>query len=89
MELAPRFLGQDLRLGRLPTGARHGSGSLERPITWALAAGFESVQGSSSTWTFADAESCARWGALWADRCELSAFGRQAGSMGFRSKPTE
>ena len=29
---------------------------------------------SSSTWTFADSESCRWWGALWADRCELSAI---------------
>jgi hypothetical protein len=36
------------------------------------------VQATSSTWTFADAESCEWWGNLWADRCELSAFGEQA-----------
>jgi len=32
---------------------------------------------SSSTWTFADSESCRWWGALWADRCELSDLGDQ------------
>jgi hypothetical protein len=32
---------------------------------------------SSSTWTFADSESC-RWrGGLWADRCDLSDLGDQ------------
>jgi ubiquinone/menaquinone biosynthesis C-methylase UbiE len=45
---------------------------------WAREAGFGTVQASSSTWTYADAESCAWWGGLWADRCELSEFGKQA-----------
>lgn len=36
------------------------------------------VTATSSTWTYADPESCAWWGRLWADRCELSEFGRQA-----------
>ena len=41
---------------------------------WALEAGFSDMRVSSSTWTFADSESCRWWGALWADRCELSAI---------------
>lgn len=49
---------------------------------WALAAGFPRVRASSSTWTYADAESCAWWGGLWADRCELSAFAEQAVGYG-------
>jgi SAM-dependent methyltransferase len=49
---------------------------------WALAAGFRNVRASSSTWTYADAETCAWWGALWADRCELSSFGEQAVAYG-------
>jgi ubiquinone/menaquinone biosynthesis C-methylase UbiE len=49
---------------------------------WALRAGFEKVTATSSTWTYADAESCAWWGGLWADRCELSEFGRQAVTYG-------
>ena len=53
---------------------------------WALAAGFGSVQASSSTWTYADPESCAWWGALWADRCALSAFGDQAIDYGLTTR---
>lgn len=53
---------------------------------WALAAGFASVQASSSTWTYADPESCAWWGDLWADRCELSAFGEQALEYGLSTR---
>jgi SAM-dependent methyltransferase len=45
---------------------------------WALDAGFRNVQASSSTWTCADPQSCAWWGNLWADRCELSSLGEQA-----------
>jgi ubiquinone/menaquinone biosynthesis C-methylase UbiE len=44
---------------------------------WALEAGFSEVRVSSSTWTFADSESCRWWGGLWADRCELSDLGDQ------------
>src|SRR5262249_32251942 len=39
---------------------------------WALRAGFESITTSSSTWTYADPDSCAWWGRLWADRRLLS-----------------
>lgn len=44
---------------------------------WALEAGFSDVRASSSTWTFADSESCRWWGGLRADRCELSDLGDQ------------
>ena len=53
---------------------------------WALAAGFRDVQASSSTWTYADPESCAWWGSLWADRCELSEFGKQAVDYGLTTR---
>jgi ubiquinone/menaquinone biosynthesis C-methylase UbiE len=53
---------------------------------WALSAGFERVKATSSTWTYADPESCAWWGELWADRCELSDFGRQAIAYGLASR---
>jgi ubiquinone/menaquinone biosynthesis C-methylase UbiE len=45
---------------------------------WARAAGFSSVVASSSTWTYADAATCAWWGDLWADRLLHSAVGEQA-----------
>jgi ubiquinone/menaquinone biosynthesis C-methylase UbiE len=53
---------------------------------WALDAGFRDVRASSSTWTFADPESCAWWGSLWADRCELSALGEQAIAYGLSTR---
>jgi len=53
---------------------------------WALAAGFRGVLASSSAWTYADPESCAWWGNLWADRCELSAFGQQAVEYGLSTR---
>ncbi|MGE0451348.1 MAG: methyltransferase domain-containing protein [Vicinamibacterales bacterium] len=53
---------------------------------WALRAGFGTVRASSSTWTYADAESCAWWGDLWADRCRLSSFGQQAIEYGYATR---
>jgi SAM-dependent methyltransferase len=51
-------------------------------LGWAQAAGFADVVASSSTWTFADPESRAWWGGLWADRIRLSAFAEQAKGYG-------
>lgn len=48
----------------------------------ALEAGFGSVEVSSSTWTYADPESRAWWGGLWADRVRYSRFGEQAVAYG-------
>lgn len=45
---------------------------------WALDAGFNHVEATSSTWTYADPSSCEWWGGLWADRCELSLLREQA-----------
>jgi hypothetical protein len=53
---------------------------------WALAAGFSDVRATASTWTYADPESCAWWGGLWADRCELSRFGEQAVAYGLSTR---
>lgn len=47
-------------------------------LGWVLRAGFTDATASSSTWTFADPESRAWWGGLWADRVRLSAFADQA-----------
>jgi ubiquinone/menaquinone biosynthesis C-methylase UbiE len=55
---------------------------------WALDAGFRDVQATSSTWTYSDPQSCAWWGSLWADRCELSSLGEQAIAYGL-STPEE
>jgi SAM-dependent methyltransferase len=53
---------------------------------WALAAGFGEVVASSSTWTWADPDTCAWWGDLWADRCTLSDLGDQAVAYGLASR---
>jgi SAM-dependent methyltransferase len=49
---------------------------------WALDAGFTDVRASSSTWTFADAESCRWWADLWADRISISPLAEQAITYG-------
>jgi ubiquinone/menaquinone biosynthesis C-methylase UbiE len=51
-------------------------------LGWARAAGFDEVRASSSTWTFADAESRSWWGSLWAERVRFSAFAEQAVAYG-------
>jgi ubiquinone/menaquinone biosynthesis C-methylase UbiE len=53
---------------------------------WALAAGFQDVRATSSTWTYSDPQSCAWWGNLWADRCELSSLGEQAIAYGLSTR---
>jgi ubiquinone/menaquinone biosynthesis C-methylase UbiE len=47
-------------------------------LGWVQTAGFADVTATSSTWTFADPESRAWWGAIWADRVRLSSFADQA-----------
>ncbi len=47
-------------------------------LGWAQQAGFTDVTPSSSTWTFADPDSRAWWGGLWADRVVESSFAAQA-----------
>jgi len=49
---------------------------------WVQAAGFSEVQVGGSTWTFADSQSTAWWGGLWADRIRLSSFADQAVEYG-------
>lgn len=44
---------------------------------WVRAAGFTDLEISASTWTYADADSRAWWGGLWADRILQSAFHTQ------------
>jgi SAM-dependent methyltransferase len=51
----------------------------------ALSGGFGSVEVSSSTWTYADPDSRAWWGGLWADRVRFSRFGEQAVAYGLSS----
>ncbi len=51
-------------------------------LHWVRRAGFSEATLSSSTWTFADAETRAWWGATWADRCLQSSFAEQAVAYG-------
>ena len=55
-------------------------------LGWAHAAGFTDVTVSSSTWTFADDESRAWWGHLWADRVQHSSLGQQALGYGLANE---
>jgi ubiquinone/menaquinone biosynthesis C-methylase UbiE len=55
-------------------------------LSWVQAAGYQQIRFSSSTWTFADPESRAWWGGLWADRVEFSAFAEQAISYGLSNQ---
>ena len=48
----------------------------------AQAAGFEDVEVSSSNWAYADPETRAWWGGLWADRVRYSRFAEQAVEYG-------
>lgn len=51
-------------------------------LGWAREAGFREIRCTSSTWTFADDESRAWWGGLWADRVEHSSYAEQAVAYG-------
>jgi len=55
-------------------------------LGWVQAAGFKDAQVSTSTWTFADPDSRAWWGGLWADRVRLSAFADQAVDYGLSDR---
>ena len=53
---------------------------------WVRAGGFAELSVGSSTWTFADADSRAWWGGLWADRTLGSSFADQAVSYGLSTR---
>jgi ubiquinone/menaquinone biosynthesis C-methylase UbiE len=55
-------------------------------LGWAQRAGCTEVVASTSTWTFADPESRAWWGGLWADRVEQSSFAEQAVEYGYADR---
>ncbi len=69
---------------------RNGHNALIGPSLLGLAqkAGFTQVTVSSSNWTYADPESRAWWGGLWADRIRYSRFAEQAVAYGL-SDPDE
>jgi ubiquinone/menaquinone biosynthesis C-methylase UbiE len=68
----------------LAVTARNGHDARIGPRLLGLAheAGFTDVITSSSTWTYADPESRAWWGSLWADRIRYSRFAEQATGYG-------
>jgi len=55
-------------------------------LGWAQRAGFTEITASSSTWTFADPETRAWWGGLWADRVQQSSFAEQAVEYGYADR---
>jgi len=55
-------------------------------LGWVQQAGFVDVAATSSTWTFADPESRAWWGGLWADRVERSSLAEQAIEYGLSDR---
>jgi SAM-dependent methyltransferase len=68
----------------LDVTSRNGHDALvgRRLLALAHRAGFIDVTVSSTTWTFADPESRAWWGGLWADRVRYSRFAEQAVGYG-------
>jgi hypothetical protein len=64
--------------------ARNGHQARIGPSLLGLArtAGFEDVTVSSSTWTFADPDTRAWWGGLWADRVRYTRLAEQAVAYG-------
>ncbi len=55
-------------------------------LGWAQRAGFTDINATTSTWTFADPESRAWWGGLWADRVLESSFATQALDYGLSDR---
>jgi hypothetical protein len=55
-------------------------------LAWAHAAGFEDVEYTTSTWTFATDADRAWWSDLWAERAVASAFAEQAVRYGVASQ---
>ena len=60
-----------------------------RLLSWALEAGFEKVDATASNWVFADDDSRAFWGGMWADRVLQSAMADQARRAGVPEETLE
>jgi ubiquinone/menaquinone biosynthesis C-methylase UbiE len=68
-----------LELYHQVTAANRGEADAGRHLpAWVRAAGFTDLEVGSSSWVFADPDTRAWWGDLWAERLRASAFGRQA-----------
>lgn len=84
---AMRWYPEDPRLDRwrdiyLMMTAHHHPDAGRRLLSWALAAGFEDVTPSASTWCFAEPGEREHWAGTWADRVEHSSFAEHATSGG-------
>lgn len=55
-------------------------------LGWVRRAGFDDATMTSSTWTFADEDTRAWWGGLWADRVLHSSFAEQAMAYGLSDR---
>lgn len=78
-----------LELYHQVTRANHAEADAGRYLLgWAQRAGFVDAVCTTSTWTFADPETVAWWGDLWAERVTSSAFAEQALEYGL-STPEE
>ncbi|MER7248505.1 methyltransferase domain-containing protein [Kribbella sp. NPDC000426] len=60
-----------------------------RLLSWALAAGFQDVEATTSTWAFTNPEDRAFWGGMWADRILKSALADQARASGVPEQQLE
>lgn len=75
---ADPLLDRWLELYRAAARANRGGPDAGRVLlAWAHAAGFEQVQASASVWCYADPQSRAFWGGMWADRVVGSALTQQ------------
>jgi ubiquinone/menaquinone biosynthesis C-methylase UbiE len=54
--------------------------------SWVEAAHFRSLEVTTTTWTYDDAETCAWWGGMWADRILSSNFGVQLEELGWTTQ---
>lgn len=80
---ADRRLDRWLALYHELTGRNRAEADAGRVLpAWVAAAGFDELTVGSSTWTFADPESRAWWGGLWADRVQHSSYATQALAAG-------
>jgi ubiquinone/menaquinone biosynthesis C-methylase UbiE len=79
-----------LELYRAAARANHGEPDAGRwLLAWAHAAGFEEVVASASVWCYADPESRAFWGGMWADRILTSALTQQLLDTGIERSELE
>jgi ubiquinone/menaquinone biosynthesis C-methylase UbiE len=76
-----------LEVYRLVARANHAEPDAgRRLLEWANRVGFADVKPSASVWCYADADTRAWWGGLWAERITNSALAEQARAEGFATE---